>query len=569
MTLRELILSRLEIGRILNKDDFLKYLDEVAEGLPLGESIEKTFTHRGELVLKLVVIHQRHTTYINRHYFKFVLYHEGDTISTFDGYRFYKTTAVNNTWAALSQKGIVSFVYSDPDLLFADLSCMVAFVLGLDGWQISYLKKFEYAQISTCVHPTLYSVLKGKTELEQRKLIKDNFTPGSYPLNEELCPYLGVLILRGSGVGVYNHKGSAEIANPLVIKPNWGRFFPEIRNIADDGITRYSDIGYCAGDFVELDGSRVRSGYFNYFALRNQVYTCKSCSKPTLHRLYQGKCSKCLPFDPKRMEVLGYSTDVLTIIPRSIINSPVKSPLAFQNFQKIPLLYGCELEYNVKSGHSEDSRYHWLVHLPNHVIFKGDSSLKVGGFEMVTIPARLGEHLTLFRAPFDNFPDEIARDDPSAGMHIHATKAAVTMLTLSRVIDFMHNADNAQFLEMVAERPLGGYCSQDNSRSFGFLLWNPDGRSGRHVSLNTNKKNTFEFRIFRSPYNYLSFAKNLQFCDRLIHLMQAGWTQFTPKESRHYGAFLKWVKDQNTSKKEERSTCHHLFEYLKEKGAYS
>ena len=243
-------------------------------------------------------------------------------------------------------------------------------------------------------------------------------------------------------------------------------------------------------------------------------------------------CPHCQQSRYPNLEVLSYETNPLTII-----KVKLPQPNNKAQFPKLttPFLIGCELEYNCDPTKSNATRLSLLKNLANFVIFKRDSSLDTGGFEIVTIPALLAEHYSRFVPVFNPFSSHL-KISQRTGMHIHLDRKVISPLVLGRMIDFLNLADNRLFVESIGERPLNEYCSANELYSWGRAL--DDNSMNRHTVLNLQKRVTAEFRFFKSPVNYLSFAKNIEFIWMLWNFYQTGWINYPPQKSRNSKIFL-------------------------------
>jgi hypothetical protein len=183
----------------------------------------------------------------------------------------------------------------------------------------------------------------------------------------------------------------------------------------------------------------------------------------------------------------------------------------------------------------------------------------------VTRPATLAEHCAKFEPVFQDLPPKLFRTDIT-GMHIHVDRQALSPLLLARMVDFMHNVANKEFLETVGERVLNRYCQQDPSRQFGYILQTPQFGNSRLVTLNLCKAPTVEFRLFWTPLTYAAFRKNLEFVSALINYYRTGSSLFTPKQSRTWVNFVAHLKENNHSKTPARNPQHYLAAHLREKG---
>ena len=272
-------------------------------------------------------------------------------------------------------------------------------------------------------------------------------------------------------------------------------------------------------------------------------------------------CAYCVESKYPNSVIRGYSENALRHVSVQVsIKKPFTMPTKPIHWLT-PILLGCELEYNCSSEKSLVSRLSLLKYLEKFVIFKHDGTLNSGGFEVVTAPADLPMHKEKFKPVFDNFPPALAVTT-GTGMHIHLDRNALSPLMLGRMVDFMHNSDNKEFIELVGERPCNTYTNQ-HGLSYQHVL---EARSiSRYSTLNIAPKNTVEFRIFKTPSTYANFVKNLEFVIALVQYFRTGANDIAPKQGRLFSFFLDYLKKENRSKLEARNTSHYLVTYLKEK----
>ena len=292
-------------------------------------------------------------------------------------------------------------------------------------------------------------------------------------------------------------------------------------------------------------------------------HLCPSCNNFVQRSNWRDQnCRWCLEKSYPHCEVKAYSENALNHVK---VQVSLKKPFVMPNHPVkwlTPILLGCELEYNCADDKSLDARLSLLKHLDRFVIFKHDGSLNSGGFEIVTAPADLPVHKLKFKPVFAEFPAALNITN-TTGMHIHLDRNALSPLMLGRMVEFMHNPDNKEFIEVIGERACNTY-SQQSGLGYRHVL-EGDHSGTRYHTLNISPKNTVEFRIFKSPATYGQFAKNLEFVVALLQFFRTGWTNIVPKEGKKFALFLDYLRKENRSKLEERNMSHNLVAYLKEK----
>lgn len=202
--------------------------------------------------------------------------------------------------------------------------------------------------------------------------------------------------------------------------------------------------------------------------------------------------------------------------------------------------YGVELEVVVKAaGHLKDA----LVHVHDDMgtefaMFKTDSSIQGEGFEIVTAPATLAYHKQEWQQFFKNSSKELkSYSTGCCGMHVHVGRDSLTPLVIGKLIAFINNPANRAFVSQVAGRTSEYATFSDShnalaARILGKKVATQPGVSktgdilnyaisssvetARRSAINTRKKDTIEFRIFKGNVSKVGFFKNLEFVDSAI-----------------------------------------------------
>lgn len=184
------------------------------------------------------------------------------------------------------------------------------------------------------------------------------------------------------------------------------------------------------------------------------------------------------------------------------------------------LVMGVELEVDRRDSYSPSDIYDGLAEttdLHSYAICKEDATCN--GLELVTLPADLEAHKN--QIPWGLWCKSLQRTAKGfwagdAGIHIHINRAAVSPLTLGKMLVFMNSLKALDFLEVVAQRNIdgNGWCDI-KPRQFdkvGKAAMHPSG--GKYSTLNVTR-NTIECRIFRSNTQPERIYKNLEFCHAL------------------------------------------------------
>jgi hypothetical protein len=215
-------------------------------------------------------------------------------------------------------------------------------------------------------------------------------------------------------------------------------------------------------------------------------------------------------------------------------------------FGKGKLFYGVELEVNAER-HRARTVYDLLG--DDRVYIKHDSSIKGEGFEIVTMPHTLTAQRELWKGFFNHRPRGMTSyEGGSCGMHVHVSRDALTRLQIHKMVVFLNNTLNKQFVVSIAQRSSNGYSALKAEKTI-------TSRSGdRYEALNLENHKTVEFRIFRGTVRGDRFFKNLEFVDALIH-----WVNEVNYNDLGYKGFCDYVQ-------KHRKAYKFLHAYLVEKG---
>jgi len=220
----------------------------------------------------------------------------------------------------------------------------------------------------------------------------------------------------------------------------------------------------------------------------------------------------------------------------------------------------------VKGGRERVART-ILESMDGLAIIKNDSSTATrdadtNGFELVTIPATLERAREIFDDCFfrPKLPQELglrAWDAPkygaSCGMHIHVSREPLGLLQLGRILVFIHEPNNLEFIKTLAGRGNTRWSEFTTERKWRDALKYRD----RYTAVNTTNQQTVEFRLFRATLNRVHFMANLEFVAALVEFCKPGVTGLS--EGRKYTTFLSWLTTQ-------RKTYPNLVYFLASKG---
>ena len=185
------------------------------------------------------------------------------------------------------------------------------------------------------------------------------------------------------------------------------------------------------------------------------------------------------------------------------------------------LFYGVELECYNKHSHGAAVQIKSVLDLENavygHAILKPDC-----GFEIVTVPSTLRYHKEVLWNKFFSGVSEHYSGGNGCGLHIHISRDAMEPLHLAKVICFINEAINTNFLTGIAGRSVGSgasWCAQvTNIRRNVDGMLNSTYASKSHAMQISGRNNgkTAELRIFQSDPTKQGLFQALEFTDAVI-----------------------------------------------------
>ncbi len=205
-----------------------------------------------------------------------------------------------------------------------------------------------------------------------------------------------------------------------------------------------------------------------------------------------------------------YSANVLEVIDRCCFVNGERSG-TFGD----ALLLGVELETDNRGVSDIVYELDNRTDIHDYAICKSDATCS--GPEIVTLPADLASHKSVYS--WDSWCEvlrPIARGyhGNDNGMHIHANRAALSATQLGKVLVFMNSPDNAEFLQVVAQRQINGWCRTNSSKYDSVAKAAAEPADGKYSVVNV-MQNTAEFRLFNSTLLAPRIYKNLEFVDAI------------------------------------------------------
>lgn len=197
-----------------------------------------------------------------------------------------------------------------------------------------------------------------------------------------------------------------------------------------------------------------------------------------------------------------------------------------------PIYFGIELECEVETPPDlvDDATKHLyrsqvaerIQHTYKDFAFAKHDGSMFNGFEVVSIPLSRDAHATRW-IPFL----EAARENGlqirnSCGMHVHVSREWLTPLQIGKMLAFVCNPKNEDFMKIIAGRKPPVIKSKNYPDGKAYAEMSPKKitdvtkHRDRYSALNLVNPETIEFRIFKGTLNLHILMKNIEFCDALV-----------------------------------------------------
>lgn len=271
-------------------------------------------------------------------------------------------------------------------------------------------------------------------------------------------------------------------------------------------------VGYCQNCDSEVyrdDLTDVGSNVYHWVCpdCLNDNHTCRDCGD-IVESLYDGLCEGCC----------DDSVD-------GIINSYGYKPTP-KFFGEGDRFFGVELETEpLNEGYGDIDMVREVQELVSEWAYlKHDGSLNEGGFEVVTHPMTLENHLTRFTPELFKTiksSDYVSHTNGNCGLHIHISRSAFKSdLAIVKLLEFVYgNYDNI-VSKLGRRHSMTSYCrniDRDMSyKNLDSILYHNN--KDRYHAVNTKNYDTIELRFFRGTLIRDTFVSALQFADVLVNL---------------------------------------------------
>jgi Pentapeptide repeats (9 copies) len=201
------------------------------------------------------------------------------------------------------------------------------------------------------------------------------------------------------------------------------------------------------------------------------------------------------------------------------------------------LVFGVELECEARDEdrHGQKSIIEALGgSIGENYILKCDASLTYG-VEIVSLPYTLDQHRQTFGwdrilKPLADIAKSGARTT-NCGMHCHINRAALSPLTLGKMLVFANCAGMHDMIDLIAQRSQNSYCVRRDKK-----ITDGQSNSARRESLNVRDA-TVEVRIFRGNTRPERVIKNISFCHAMVQYARAS-SMLTIESVDHFTHWL-------------------------------
>lgn len=169
---------------------------------------------------------------------------------------------------------------------------------------------------------------------------------------------------------------------------------------------------------------------------------------------------------------------------------------------------------------------------------KEDGSLESDGFEIASAPGTLAWHKSVWGPFLEDARTYLKghRAGVGYGLHVHVDRESLGILGCGRLMAFIHNKENYDFLTKIARRGSTQYVYYVGDTGVSTIKHGH--RTHYDAAGPSSQYKTIEIRIFRSTVSAASFYRTLEFVDALCRwcLFGAGVT----KDALHFRRFLEW-----------------------------
>jgi len=245
-----------------------------------------------------------------------------------------------------------------------------------------------------------------------------------------------------------------------------------------------------------------------------ELYSSASCGHYELTRFVVfDLCRNCINKISKTGEIINrYSTKAPKYL--SFHKSVLDRAGKYEG--KITVYYGAEVELE---GGDQREAIKMYKELNDFIICKEDGTIRTG-FEIVTAPATYEIHVFKAKKLFEIIKDQTKMTaKPNCGLHFHVSRNALTTLQVGKMLEFMYNPQNVDFITKIAGRTSSNYAKMSSGKTVTEVAPENFDRESqeRYEAINLKNADTIEFRIFASTINYDVYMYRLDFVKALIN----------------------------------------------------
>lgn len=204
-----------------------------------------------------------------------------------------------------------------------------------------------------------------------------------------------------------------------------------------------------------------------------------------------------------------------------------------------PIWIGVELEVQAISDRSRAVAFCHST-IGDIAICKSDGSLDGElGFEICSVPGTLAFHREAWNAFFEKASGYMVAWDTQDdyGLHVHVARDSLGALACGRLMAFIHNPDNYDFLKKLAGRGGTDYVYYQGDTEAKNILHGQ--RAHYDAAGPSHNHPTIEIRIFRASVRKERFIRNLEFVESLCRWCMSG--PGVAAKALYWERYLAWL----------------------------
>lgn len=245
-------------------------------------------------------------------------------------------------------------------------------------------------------------------------------------------------------------------------------------------------------------------------------------------------------FAPAKNKLRDYSDNVLNLLDTVVL--PTENKATAQT-------YGLEIEcFSLPKAPINIKELIEEKYLLGTAICKSDGSIGHNGIEIVTVPMSFEfikntDYFFNFYKNVGGFLGSFSRN--STGVHIHIGRKFLTTLQQAKIVDFINNSMNFDYLIKIAGRDF----VNDNSNTYARPLFKDHSiqdvahyiksrsSADKYNAVNINHRDTIEIRIFKGNVKPEVLYRYVEFTDALVNFVKN-----VSLETNQYFKFLEFVE---------------------------